>query len=196
MRHISKHSSPALPDGAEEILFIDLQKDKKTAIVVNGLSVICMLAMILVMNRHVPVASLFDFSSGLGMYFLRLGFLLGGCIVYIILHELTHAAVMKVFGGQKINFGFTGLYAYAGSTEDYFDKCSYICIALAPLVLYGVLFLVANLLVPPYWFWVVYALQIFNVCGSIGDIYVALRFAFLPRSIWIRDTGVNMTVYN
>ena len=56
-----------------------------------------------------------------------------GYIAYIILHGLTHGAAMQLLGGIKVQFGFTGLYAYAGSESDYFGKIAYRIIALAPL---------------------------------------------------------------
>lgn len=57
-------------------------------------------------------------------------------VVYMVLHELVHGACMKVFGAKKVRFGFTGLYAFAGSIE-YFKKAAYIVVALAPLVVWG-----------------------------------------------------------
>ena len=97
--------------------------------------------------------------------------------------------------GFVVVSGFTGLYAYAGS-EAYFNKRSYLVIALAPIVVWGVVLLILNFLVPTSWFWCVYFIQVCNVSGAAGDLYVSCKFSRLPADILIRDTGVSMTVYS
>ena len=87
------------------------------------------------------------------------------------------------------------MYAFAGS-NDYYDKRSYIVIALAPIVVWGVVLLVLNLLVPVQWFWIVYWVQVSNISGAAGDLYVTYRFSRLPQDILVQDYGVGMTVYS
>ncbi len=190
------HSFTELKDGYKEIYFVDLQKNKKLAIIVNTLAIVIGIIMAVACHFIVPVQTLFSFEQGILMYFLRFGVLIVSSIAYIIIHELVHAAVMKLYGAKKINFGFTGIYAFAGSKEDYFDKFSYIQIALAPLIILGVLLAIINVLVPIEWFWVVYIIQISNVSGAAGDIFVSCKFAKFPKDILIKDTGVSMTVYS
>ena len=184
-----------LPSGYREVDSIDLQKDKKPALLVNGLAVLIGLAMAIPMHFVVPVTALFDMSQGYGPYFLRFGVLLGAIIVYMVLHELVHGITMKMCGTKKVKYGFTGLYAFAGS-EDYYDRKSYITIALAPIVVLGAVLLVLNFLVPTQWFWVVYWIQISNISGAAGDLYVTCRFSRLPADILVQDYGVGMTVYS
>ncbi len=114
----------------------------------------------------------------------------------MVLHELTHAVVMKAVGAKKVIFGFTGMYAFAGSKEDYFDKISYRCIALAPLVTWGIIFGVLSVIVPREWFWIVWFLQAGNIGGAAGDIYVTAVLWHKSVSILVRDTGVDMTVFD
>jgi hypothetical protein len=101
---------------------------------------------------------------------------------------------MRAFSGVRPHYGFTGLYAYAGS-DVYFSKRHYLRIALAPLVIWGILLAVLNALVPAGWFWVVYLIQIINISGAAGDLYVCVRFSKLPADILIQDTGVEMRVF-
>ena len=190
------HCTQTLPENFRELLSIDLQKDKKTALLVNMAAVGAMVVLALIGLLLVPFRTLLDFSQGFGLYFLRLGVLLAGMFAYIVLHELTHAAVMKAYGAKKLRFGFTGMYAYAGSEADYFAKRPYRHIALAPLVLWALIFGLLSALVPQEWFWVVWILQIANVSGAAGDVYVTLRLLRLPRDLLVRDTGVAMTVYS
>ena len=117
-------------------------------------------------------------------------------IAYIILHELTHAAVMKAVGGGKVRFGFIGLCAYAGSLEDYFDKTSYCCIALAPVIVWGIVLGFLSAVLPQSWFWIIWFIQAGNLGGSVYDIYVTIKLRRMPSTILVQDTGYEMTVYD
>lgn len=182
-----------LPEGYKEIKQIDLQKDKKLAGVVTGLALIVMAVMVIPMLFIVPIKSFM--ADGKIMYLAKLGVIVVGMIVYIVLHELVHGIVMKYYSKIKPTYGFTGMYAYAGSSA-YFCKKHYIIIALAPIVLWGVVLLILNLIVPTGWFWVVYLIQMMNISGAAGDLYVSVSFSKLPADILINDTGVNMTIYS
>ena len=184
-----------LPENYQEIMQINLQKDKQTAQKVNVIAGIIMIALLIIGHLIVPIKELFNeemFAASL----LRLGVLFLAYFAYIVLHELTHAVAMKAVGGGKVIFGFTGLYAFAGSREDYFDKTAYRCIALAPLVLWGIVFAAATVFVPRSWFWVVWFLQAGNIGGATGDVFVTVKLWNKPASILIMDTGVDMTVFD
>lgn len=184
-----------LPANYKEILSINLQKDKKIALLINIVSFVIMIAMAVPMHFYIPITSIFDMSEGILMYFLRLLVFIGGTVAYIILHEAVHGIAMKMCGTKKVKFGFTGMYAFAGS-DDYYDKKSYIVIALAPIAVWGIILGVINCLVPASWFWVVYFIQIFNISGAAGDLYVTAKFSKLPKDILVQDCGVGMTVYS
>ena len=182
-----------LPEGFHEIYRLDLQHDKKNALTVNGLSLLILAALLAPGLALVPMGPLMD-RSDTTFFFLRWGTLIVGLFAYLVLHEWTHGLAMSRYSESRVRYGFTGLYAYAGSS-DYFQKRAYIIIALAPLVLWAVLLLAVLLLVPESWFWVVYWLFIANASGSAGDIYVVWRFRKLSGDILVRDDGVSMTVF-
>lgn len=186
----------ALPGTHRACLRIDLQKDKKAAWIVNGAAGLSALALLWIGNRLVPLRGALLGGDGPWLPLLRLAVMLLGLAAYIVLHELTHAAAMKLCGARELRFGFTGLYAFAGSEGDYFDKTAYRLVALAPLAVWAVLLTIGLLAVPRGWFWVVWFIQLMNLSGSAGDIYVTLRLAPLPDTILVRDTGVEMTVYD
>jgi len=185
----------SLPDGYSEVLQVNMQKDKKTALKINIGGVIVGVLLFIPGNLFVPILEVFH-ETGIKDYLLRVAVMMLAYLAYIVLHELTHAAVMKAVGGGQVKFGFTGLYAFAGSEVDYFDKISYRCIALAPLLVWGVIFIVLQLLVPRSWFWVIWFLQIGNVAGAAGDVYITAKLWKMPASILVRDTGVDMTVFD
>ena len=182
-----------LPEGYGEIYAIDLQKDKRMALLVNLLAAVIAVFLAVPMHFAVPIFSLFSMEHGMQNYMLRFGALLVLMILYMVLHEIVHGIAMKICGTKKVKYGFTGMYAFAGS-KDYYDKKSYIFIALAPVVFWGIVLAAINPFVPVEWFWVVYLIQIFNLSGAAGDLFVTIRFSCLPSDILIRDYGVGMTV--
>ncbi len=184
-----------LPEGYREIFAVNLQKDKKVYAIVNGLSLLIALVFAVPMHFHVSILTVFDMSKGLTAYILRFLALFVLMLVYIILHELTHGVVMKIYGTKKVKYGFKGVFAYAGS-EDYYDKKSYIIIALAPVVIWGIIIAFINAFVPIEWFWVVYYIQLLNLSGAAGDIYVTVKFSKFPKDILVADSGIGMTVYS
>ena len=166
-----KASYKDLPEKYKEIYSVNLQKNKKIALIINMAALIIASAMAIPAAFAVPITNLFDMSNGILPYILKFAVLAVGSITYIILHELVHGITMKLFGTKKIKYGFTGLYAFAGS-DDYYSKIPYIVIALAPVILWGLVLLVLGLIVPPSWFWVVYIIQISNISGAAGDFFV------------------------
>ena len=189
------HVTQQLPPNSVKLDEINLQKDRRTALIVNGAALVVMIAMGFGMNLIVPVSEMFSLDGGWVPVTVRMLILAAGYLAYIVLHELTHAAVMRLFGATRVIFGFTGIYAYAGSRKDYFDKACYRIIALAPLVLWGLVFAVTQTLVPRSWVWVVWFWQIGNVSGAAGDVYVVIRLMKQRGGVWIHDTGYAMTVW-
>ncbi len=188
-----------LPSEYKEILHIDMQNDKKMMSKVTVISLIIAAVMVIAaVPLHFlvsPVTSMFDMSAGFGPYFLRWGIFLAGMIVYMVLHELVHGITMKMYGTKKVKYGFTGMYAFAGS-DDYYGKKPYVVIALAPIVVWGIVLAVLNFIVPVDYFWIIYFIQLINISGAAGDLYVTSAFSKLPDDILVLDCGTSMTVYS
>ena len=184
-----------LPDDYREIYSIDLQKDKKMSVIVNGLAIVIAALLAIPMNFVVPFYTMFNLENGTKDMLIKYGVLIALMITYIILHEIVHGIAMRICGTKKVKYGFTGLYAFAGS-KDFYDIKSYIFIALAPVVLWGVILGVVNLFVPIGWFWVVYLIQIVNLSGAAGDLFVTIKFSRLPKDILVQDYGVGMKVFS
>ena len=102
---------------------------------------------------------------------------------------------MKKFSGVKPKYGFTGLYAYAGSSA-YFNRKCYIIIALAPVVIWGIVLAVLQICLWGIWAWIIYFIQIANISGAAGDIYVTCKMSRMPENILVNDTGIEMTIYS
>ena len=185
----------SLPDGYREICSVDLKKDKKAAVYVNLLAIAIAVILVLPMNAVVPFYRSLVSQTDIKDILIKYVVLLVLMVLYVILHELVHGVAMRICGTKKVKYGFNGLYAFAGS-YDYYDKTAYIFIALAPIVLWGVVLAVVNILVPAEWFWVIYIIQVLNISGAAGDLYVSVKFSRLPRDILVQDYGIGMVVYS
>ena len=190
-------STLTLPEDYKEIFHLDLQRDKKIALLVNILSLVLAIAMVLPALYVVPLSSILVWSDEILTTAVMLAKLLAisiGMMVYILLHELVHGIFMRGYSKIRPHYGFTGLYAYAGSTA-YFNKSAYLVIALAPVIIWGIVLAALCFLLPIEWFWVAYLIEVINVSGAAGDLYVTFRFLRMPKDILVQDTGVAMTVY-
>lgn len=195
MNSKNKICSSELPAGYREIYSVNLQRDKKTALIVNIAALILMVIFVIIGLFIVPISYTFVNDGSIVTVWLKTIAVLAGMIVYFILHELVHGITMKYYGAKKVKYGFTGLYAFAGCDE-YFSKKPYIVIALAPIVVWGVVLAAACCFVPKSWFWAVYFIQVMNLSGAAGDLYVTYKFSKFPKDILIKDTGVEMKVYS
>ena len=164
------------------------------SLIINGISLAIAAIMAVSVWFAVPLTATFNMDNGFGSYIMKFGILLLLMVLYMVLHELVHGVAMKICGTKKVKYGFTGLYAFAGS-DDYYYKGPYIFIALAPVIFWGVILAVVNAFVPDKWFWVVYIIQIINVSGAAGDLFVTIRFSRFPRDVLVKDHGVGMKVY-
>jgi len=181
-----------LPAGYREIKRIDLMSNRKEAILVNALAlaiVIALAALGIVLSP--PLTGIF-----LGVQtVINTILLLASVLLYMILHELIHGVLMKGFSGIKPRYGFTGLYAYAGS-EALFSRRQYLLIAFAPVVLLGLILAGLTIYFYQSGFWFFYLLQIVNISGAAGDIYVGVQIVRAHNAVLIRDTGTGMSLYS
>lgn len=189
----SVENQKTLPEDYKQIFEIDLVKNKKQMLFVNVMAAVVMIAMMIIGAAIVPLRHLFEGNYLISL--IKVLALWAGYMAYIVLHELVHGVFMKHYSGVKPKYGFTLLYAYAGSTA-YFNKKSYIIIALAPVVIWGIVLGVLCAAVPADWFWIPYFIQAGNISGAAGDAYVTYKMLTFPKDILVNDTGVAMTVYS
>lgn len=185
-------SYAALPQGYAPADAIDLVHNKKQFWIVNGLSAaLCVIMLILPFLWGRSLRG-FVGEGSLPTLLLRL-VVAAGLLAYIALHELTHGAVMKACGAS-VRYGYKVAYAYAGS-DAYFTRSAYIVIALAPVVVWGIVFAVLAACLPREWFPTVWLWQLVNIGGAAGDFYCPCRILRAPRDTLVQDTGTAMTFY-
>lgn len=190
----SSFAIKALPEGWELYEKIDLTRDRKIQKILLVWTIAMIVCMTVPMLFFHPLSAIAELSAG--ELAKALAAMLISMVVYILLHEGVHGIFIQLFTGEKPSFGMElkkGVF-YAGS-DRYFRKTPYIIIALAPLAVWT---LVIGMLlgdIEEKYFWFLYAVQIFNVTGAAGDIYVAYRAATMPSGILIRDFGAEMDFY-
>lgn len=187
-------SCSVLPENYIQRTVIDLEKDKKAFWFVNILSLVIAAVMVAIGVWAVPLDLEPDADNFVLELLLPLIVLLAGIFAYIVLHEAVHGVFMYAFSRVRPRFGFKLVFAYAGS-EAYFDKIRYIVIALAPVVFWGMVLLIIDLFCKGIWFWVFYIIQVCNVGGAAGDLYVTAKILRMPKDILIQDTGTQMTAF-
>ncbi len=186
-----------LPQGYEEIYKINLQNDKKNVLFIHIISFGILILMIIVGMIFAPVlpTAFFNYHDGLIVCLEKLVLLLVGALLCMMLQILLNGICMHCLLKVNVHYGFTGIYLYSRA-DAYLNKKSYSLIALLPIVVLGIIILILNCLVVSSWFWYVYLIQIVNISGSFGNIYLVYKFHKLPKDILIKDDGVSMTAYS
>lgn len=150
---------------------------------------------LIVLSAVLQVLLIGDVSFMIDLPMLVLGAVL--TVVYIVLHEGTHGLFIRFFAKVPVEYKLQPPYVSAGNREAYFSRFAYIVIALAPVLLFGVIFLIWLLYAPIHWRLLPFGLQILNVSGAVGDFYITvytLRHA--SPTAYINDTGSVMTYYD
>ena len=184
-----KYAVNTLPENYGLMRTIDLAKNKKESTIVNTLSLV-LLAVVFALGFLLRS----DTGADVEAYLPVMIAALFAFLAYIILHEAVHGLFMWFFSKQKPHFGISLQCAYAGS-EAYFRKVPYLIVALAPFVVWGLVFGVIALLLNNVWFWLFWFLEAGNASGAAGDLYVFYTVSRMPESIFVQDDGMSMRIY-
>ena len=183
-----------LPDGYAEIRRIDLKKDKKFTILLNVAALVLFAVMLVLGLLISPLCIPIVLTKSMNAI-LVFALLIVAIVAYIICHELVHGLFFRVFTGKKAKYGFNGIFAYAYS-DAYVSKVPYVIIGLAPVIVFGIIFLVLNIVLPQEWFWFVYLLQIMNISGAVGDFYITYLVCKSPTDLLAHDEVPAMIFYS
>src|SRR5690606_32150798 len=108
--------------------------------------------------------------------------------VYIALHESVYSVFIQIFcrscPAYRIRFPFLSV-----GSEAYFNRRSFIIIALAPVTIWGAALISLLALVPNPLFLSVYILMIVNFAGSAGDYIQAYIALTSPADTLFQDNG-------
>lgn len=183
-------STKVLPNNYNLIKKVDFANDKKMFILINIIAVLICIIMLSIPAYYRGLSFSIDIVT-----YLKLGILTAVlAVAYIILHELVHGLFILIFTKEKPSFGFSkGLFYTA--TEYYMPKGQYIIIALAPVVIWGLVLHIIYMNVNGPLFWVFYLIQMLNVSGAIGDYCITVVTLKLPKNVLCKDKGASMDFY-
>lgn len=186
---------PNLPDGYELTKEVDLKKDKKLAVWLNAASLVLAAAVLIPVMQCRPLTLTFGPNQNWFAAMAPLPASLLFMILYVFAHELTHGFFFKQYSRQKVTYSFHFLFASAGSPDYYYDKKAYLVIGLSPIVLLGLLLCIPLFFLQGLWFWSVFMVQVVNIGGAAGDLYVAGLLLTMPGDILVNDNGMRMRFY-
>ena len=185
---------PGLPAGYDLYETLDMASDRAVFKRISWCSLI--IAVVMIVLGHLAVSPGLMLDGGGLHVLLAAGLIVVGMVVYVFAHELVHGVLIRVFTGEAAQFGFnagSGM-AYTKSSW-FFSRPAYIAVALAPVLVWGVVLGVLMGDVPAEYFWCLYAIQIFNISGAVGDLYVTWLVLRMPRGVIIYDEGVSMKFF-
>jgi len=177
-----------LPDSYRLHSTLDLKRDKRAATTIQagfGLTVAAMIVVALVLD--LPFES--DLSTAL-----TITITVAACVAYMVVHELTHAALLWWLTKERPTVAVRLPYLITGS-QALLTRGRAVVVAVAPLVLYTVLLLGLLWTLPSQFFLTVYIVLVLNVAGSAGDALQAHAFLRLPHAALIRDDGKVTSVF-
>lgn len=179
-----------LPKGYVEKKLLDLNNSKH-ALFLNAISTTFVIISLILLCLYAITSSKID-NQNL-VFNITIVFLFSP--IYIVAHEALHGITIKILSGFKVNYGIKGFYAYAGNSQAFFNKKTFITIALAPLVVIGSMLIFLSIIDPENIF-IYLLLHIINVTSSIGDLYCSYITFKMPNTVLINDSGTQMTFYN
>ena len=185
---------PGLPAGYDLYETLDMASDRAVFKRISWCSLI--IAVVMIVLGHLAVSPGLMLDGGGLHVLLAAGLTVVGMVVYVFAHEWVHGVFIRIFTGEPAKFGFkagSGM-AYAKSSW-FFSRPAYIAVALAPVLVWGVVLGVLMGDVPAEYFWCLYAIQIFNISGAVGDLYVTWLVLRMPRGVIIYDEGVSMKFF-
>ena len=117
-----------------------------------------------------------------------------GCILYIILHEITHLIFMKIFSKEKINISIKFPTISVGSNAKY-SKKQFSIIALAPVIILGIILTLLILFSSKDYTFLWSILLTLNFAGSGGDFLQFLKISKYPTNTYFQDTSNETIVF-
>lgn len=177
-----------LPVTYRRHLTVDLKKDKKLALAVQGIFVsIGLVAGGAALLLGLPLNT--DWAPVVTIFIT-----LAACLVYMAVHEATHGVTLqlltKVSPSYKLRFPFL-----TTGNRAYLTRRSAVIVALAPAVLWGIVLLAALLTLPDDYRLTAYIVLALNFAGSAGDIVEVHVVSRLRPEALVQDDGKKVHVF-
>lgn len=167
---------------------IDLKKDRRYSLAVQGIFVVVALA-------AVAAALLLDLSLGSSLSsIVMVPVVLAVCLVYMAVHEVTHGVVLQLLTRLRPSYAVRFPFLTTGS-EAFLTKRNTMTVALAPSVIWGLALLIAVFALPPDYRLIAYIVLTLNFAGSAGDYVEAWVVGRQRHDVLVRDDGDKVHVF-
>ncbi len=185
-----------------KIFSISLERDFKLMLRLQAAALLLLLPSAYLF--YLPVSGAYSspltlFLNPVGMPYRILDWLLiaAGIFFVMLLHELVHAGMFKLFAPKhnSVIIGFGGGFAYAGAPNILYPRRQYVAIGLAPFLVISLLSIPLLIYLPEGTAAVVFTAAAFNASGSAGDFYITYRVLRTPIGTYIRDKGTEFIAY-
>ena len=180
-----------LPDSYRRDDTIDLKKDRKLALAVQGGFVLLAAIAVVVALLLAPTLSLQTEWHP----FVTIVVTVVACLLYLIVHEATHGVVLQLISKVKPSYRMRFPFLTTGGNA-YLTPRSAIVVALAPMVIWAIVLIIALLLVPQDWRLTVYVVLALNFAGSSGDLVEVWVLSRQRRDALVQDDGDKIHVFH
>ncbi|MGV9746399.1 DUF3267 domain-containing protein [Rhodococcus zopfii] len=181
-------STAELPPGYRIHRTVDLEKDRKFAVAVQGLFVLvalCAVAAALLLD--LPLTSGWSPVVTVPVTLLM-------CLVYMAVHEATHGFVLQSLTEVRPSYAVRFPFLTTGSRA-YLTRRNAVIAALAPSVVWGIVLFVALLTLPADYRLTAYILLALNFAGSAGDFVEVYVVARQQHDALVRDDGGKLHIF-
>lgn len=173
---------------------IDPKSDKKLWLRLNGAALAVAVVLVLLGCLYAPVTLVYN-TAGIGMLLLRLLLLLIFTAAYFFAYEYIRAfAIEKISGQKALRISDKPLVFTVPNRSLTFGE--YLKISFAPVLLLGALLLILMFVLPQRFFWQVYIIQMINLSGAVGDVYIAYKLYKTKEDVRIEYDGTGVIIKN
>ena len=182
------------PEGFKNKETIDLRADKKLWLGINGAALAAAMVLVLLGCLYEPVTRFFDAAGG-WMLLLRFVLLLVGMGVYFYMNEYIRRFMIEKLTGKAAQVVREKPCVFTAPTRSLTVK-EYLKVSFVPVLALGALLLLLMLVLPEKLFWQVYIIQIINLAGAAGEVYIAYKLLKMKKDARIEDDVTSITVWS
>ena len=117
------------------------------------------------------------------------------CLIYPYVHEFAHAFAIVICKWKRPYIKFGKFAAYCGSPDIIFTKLQYFFVASFPFFLYCAVLIPLCVLLPAKYFVLPFMPLMYNVFGSVADLFMIRLVLSSPKHGIVVDNGTDIVVY-
>ena len=177
-----------LPSNYRQHMTVDLKKDRRFAVAVQGIFVlVVLLAAAAVLLLDLPTTTSWP-------HLVTIPVTLAVCIVYMAVHEMTHGVALQLLTKVKPSYAVRFPFLTTGN-HAFLTRRSAVLVALAPATIWGIALVVALLTLPPDYLLSAYILLTLNFAGSAGDFVEVYVVSRQQQDALVKDDGNQIHVF-